>query len=122
MTHVGQTHLSQFLFYNLKDKVWFYGGVFFQRKGDVFAHTHRIKEGGILKQHAEDLSHVIQLTVIKLRNVSAVYQDLALVRFQQADYVFQQHGLTPAAPSYDNSDPAGIHRQINAVKNLLALE
>ena len=56
-----------------------------EAKGHIFTDTHRIKQGRVLKNHAHMEPYLIHLIFCKIRDVLAVYKNMAAGRLLKSD-------------------------------------
>jgi hypothetical protein len=77
-------------------------------EGDVVVQTHRPKQRAILKEHAEQLARLVELSFAAPDDVHAVDLTAAAVRLEQPDHQLQEDRLPgPRRPEHDRHFSAG---------------
>ena len=88
-----------------------------QRKGHVFAGTHRIEEGSHLEQETESLPHGAKLPLLQLVDPLPGDLDFTFIRVNQTQHVFQQHAFTRSRFADDHGGPSAFQGKVHTVQN-----
>ncbi len=93
-----------------------------QREGDVFLDAHGIEQRAVLKKDADLAPDRAEATLAETSNVTALDENLARVRVEQPDEVFEQDAFPTAAAADDDEGLAGGQRQVDAAQDLVSAE
>src|SRR5271166_6625097 len=90
-----------------------------QREGDVFLDGHGIEQRGALEEDSDFHPDPAKLAFGEGDDALAVDDDIALIRFHEADDVLEQDALATAAAADDDQSLAGGDVEIEALEHLL---
>ena len=95
-----------------------------QREHDVLQHSHAVKEGGALEQHAHLAAELLQLVLVHCQEVATVVEYLSGVGPHKTDDVLNHDGLAGAASADDEvglpvfEDGTNVLQDSSALKGL----
>ena len=82
-----------------------------ERKRDILENTEVRQKRAVLEQHAETLSHLVQLGLAERRNIDAIDQDRTAVRDQLAGNQPQKRRLARATGPHDRCHLPATNRE-----------
>lgn len=92
------------------------------RKGDVLLDGQRVEKGGILKQHPELFSKLIQPLVVQVREIDPVNDDAPGIGPEQSNDMLQQDRFSLAAGAEDHCHLLIGNLEVDPLEDLVTVE
>jgi hypothetical protein len=97
-------------------------GVLAERERDVVVEVHRAEQRAVLEEDAEQLADLVQLPLAAGGDVGALNENVAFVRFEQADEALEEDGLAGTGRAEHDVDLARGEGQRDVAPDELAAE